>query len=154
MTPQPTLPELVLAHVRSPNYRPVKPKVLAKQLNLPPDQHRELRKAVKKLVRSGQLAFGDKHVLPIVLDLMKRILTRGDRFSAVSNRQRLMVAGQLSMLGRNSLNVFCVASLLSLLGQIIRFVYSGSFVTDTVVVTVGLLVMWTTAWLTDWNGKA
>ncbi len=31
------------------------------------------------------------------------------------------ISDQLSLMGRNSLNVFCVASLLSLLGQIIRF---------------------------------
>lgn len=39
-------------------------------------------------------------VMPFALDIMKRILARGDRFSAVSGRQRLVVVGQLSMLGR------------------------------------------------------
>ena len=39
-----------------------------------------------------------------------------------------------SMLGRNSLIVFCVGSLLSLAGQITRFVYRGDIVVDTVVV--------------------
>ena len=63
MTAEPSLSDRVLAHVQSPNYQPVKPKVLAKQLNLPPDQHRELRKAIKKLVKSGRLAFGDKHLV-------------------------------------------------------------------------------------------
>ena len=37
--------------------------------------------------------------------------------------------------GRNSLNVFCVASVLSLVGQIIRYRYAGSVIVDTVVVT-------------------
>lgn len=64
------------------------------------------------------------------------------------------VARQLSLLGRNSLNVFCVASLLSLLGQIIRFVYSGSLLVDTMVVTVGIGVMWVTGWLSEWKDQA
>ena len=44
----------------------------------------------------------------------------------------------LSILGRNSLNVFCVGSLLSLAGQIVRFLYSGSLAVDTIVVIVGI----------------
>ena len=42
-----------------------------------------------------------------------------------------------SMLGRNSLIVFCVGSILSLAGQITRFVYRGDIVVDTVVVISG-----------------
>ena len=63
------------------------------------------------------------------------------------------ISDQLSLLGRNSLNVFCVASLLSLSGQIARFGYSGSLLVDTIVVIVGVAVMWVTAWMTEWNAK-
>ena len=42
------------------------------------------------------------------------------------------------MLGRNSLIVFCVGSILSLAGQITRFVYRGDIVVDTVVVVLGI----------------
>lgn len=63
------------------------------------------------------------------------------------------ISDQLSLFGRNSLNVFCVASLLSLSGQIIRFVYSGSLFVDTVVVSVGVGLLWLTAWMTEWNQK-
>jgi hypothetical protein len=59
----------------------------------------------------------------------------------------------LSMLGRNSLQVFCVGSLLSLLGQIIRFIYRGYGGIDTVVVVVGILVMVLTAWLSEWRDR-
>jgi hypothetical protein len=59
----------------------------------------------------------------------------------------------LSMLGRNSLNVFCVGSLLSLSGQIIRFIYSGSFVIDTIVVIVGVGLLWLTAWMSEWRQR-
>jgi hypothetical protein len=63
------------------------------------------------------------------------------------------LTGPLSKLGRNSLNVFCVGSLLSLSGQIIRFLYSGSFVVDTIVVVVGVAVLWLTAWLSEWRQR-
>ena len=40
----------------------------------------------------------------------------------------------LSMLGRNSLYVFCVGSVLSLAGQIVRYLYQGNIYSDTAVV--------------------
>ena len=55
------------------------------------------------------------------------------------------------MLGRNSLIVFCVGSLLSLAGQITRFVYRGDIVVDTVVVILGIAIMAFTAWLPEWR---
>ena len=54
----PDLKLAVLNHVNQPNYRPVKPKVIAKKLGLVDDAARELKAIVKKLVRSGELAFG------------------------------------------------------------------------------------------------
>jgi len=59
----------------------------------------------------------------------------------------------LSILGRNSLNVFCVGSLLSLSGQIVRFLYSGSVIVDTVVLIVGVGILWLTAWLSEWRER-
>ena len=55
----------------------------------------------------------------------------------------------LSMCGRNALGVFCVGSLLSLAGQITRFVYRGDIIVDTAVVVIGVTIMVMTAWLTD-----
>jgi hypothetical protein len=57
----------------------------------------------------------------------------------------------LSLLGRNSLYVFCVGSLLSLAGQIIRFVYRGDILVDTLVVILGVAIMAFTAWLPEWR---
>jgi hypothetical protein len=59
----------------------------------------------------------------------------------------------LSSLGRNSLNVFCVASLLSLIGQIVRFLYTGSFLADTIVVIGGIGLLWLTAWVSEWRDQ-
>jgi hypothetical protein len=63
------------------------------------------------------------------------------------------LAEPLSILGRNSLNVFCVGSLLSLSGQIARFLYSGSFAVDTIVVVLGVGLLWLTAWLSEWRER-
>jgi hypothetical protein len=54
-------------------------------------------------------------------------------------------------LGRNSLIVFCVGSVLSLTGQITRFVYRGDIVVDTVVVVFGIAIMALVAWLPEWR---
>jgi hypothetical protein len=55
----------------------------------------------------------------------------------------------LAKLGRNSLYVFCVGSILSLLAQIIRFVYKGHFLADTMIVVVGIALLGLTAWLAE-----
>jgi len=59
----------------------------------------------------------------------------------------------LSSLGRNSLNVFCVASLLSLLGQIVRYLYTGTLIVDTIVVVVGIGLLGLTAWVSEWRER-
>jgi hypothetical protein len=59
----------------------------------------------------------------------------------------------LSLLGRNSLNVFCVGSLLSLAGQIVRFIYQGGIVVDTAVVVAGIALLALTAWLSEWRER-
>jgi hypothetical protein len=57
----------------------------------------------------------------------------------------------LSMLGRNSLYVFCVGSVLSLAGQIVRFLYHGNIYSDTAVLICGIAIMALTAWLPEWR---
>jgi hypothetical protein len=57
----------------------------------------------------------------------------------------------LCLLGRNSLYVFCMGSLLSLAAQISRTLYRGDLAADTVVVLVGIAIMAFTAWLPEWR---
>lgn len=64
------------------------------------------------------------------------------------------IARFFALLGRNSLQVFCVGSLLSLAGQITRFVWEGYFSVDTIVVIFGVSVMALTAWLNEWRDRA
>jgi hypothetical protein len=58
-----------------------------------------------------------------------------------------------SMLGRNSLEVFCAASLLSLWSQIIRYAWPGGIVLDTLILAMGLFLMGLVAWLTEWRDR-
>lgn len=60
----------------------------------------------------------------------------------------------LSMLGRNGLHVFCTGSVLSLCGQIIRFVYGGSLETDVILFIVGVAVMALVAWMVEWRSRS
>ena len=60
----------------------------------------------------------------------------------------------MSMLGRNSLNVFCAGSILSLCGQIVRFVYGGHVLTDVFLFSVGVALMALIAWMTEWRSRS
>jgi hypothetical protein len=59
----------------------------------------------------------------------------------------------LSLLGRNSLNVFCAGSVLSLAGQIIRFSYGGLVATDVAILMLGLSLMGIVAWISEWRNR-
>jgi ribonuclease R len=66
------LRDAVLEYVNRPNYQPVKPAVIAKKLGLSGDDVQELRKVVKRLVKSGELSWGASHrVLPIKTETSK-----------------------------------------------------------------------------------
>ena len=61
------LTDRILAHVYADNYQPVKQRTIAKQLSIGPDDEPLLKKAVKKLIKKGRLAYGDKHLIfPVV----------------------------------------------------------------------------------------
>ncbi|MEJ2124744.1 MAG: OpgC domain-containing protein [Alphaproteobacteria bacterium] len=57
----------------------------------------------------------------------------------------------LSTLGRNSLNVFCVGSLLSLFGQFVRFVFKGYLLVDIMILVCGVALLILTAWVSEWR---
>jgi len=61
--------------------------------------------------------------------------------------------GFLCLLGRNSLSVFCALSLLSLSGQIFRFVFGGQVATDAFIVILGVLLMGFIAWAAEWRER-
>ena len=55
----------------------------------------------------------------------------------------------LSMLGRNSLNVFCVGSLLSLSGQLARVSLESGLRVDAAVLVLGVAALGFTAWVSE-----
>src|SRR4249920_1686410 len=57
------LEPIVLAHVLRPNYQPVKPRVIAKQLDLPSEQHKALKLAIKRLAKAGKVTYGAGHLV-------------------------------------------------------------------------------------------
>jgi hypothetical protein len=57
------------------------------------------------------------------------------------------------MLGRNSLNVFCAGSVLSLCGQVARYRFNGRLEIDLLVLLVGLTGLGAVAWLSEWRKR-
>src|SRR6476659_3930640 len=57
------LEPIVLAHVLAPKYQPVKPRVIAKQLKLPSEQHKALKLAIRRLAKAGKISYGAGHLV-------------------------------------------------------------------------------------------
>ena len=62
-TPMNDLETAILGYVSRPGYQPVKPRVIAQRLQLSKDQLSEVKQAVKRLVRQGQLVYGKNHLV-------------------------------------------------------------------------------------------
>ncbi|MGB7947873.1 MAG: hypothetical protein WCH75_09350, partial [Candidatus Binatia bacterium] len=52
-----------MSHVANPNYQPVKPAVIAKQLGLSGEATQELKRVIKRMVKAGELAWGPSHLV-------------------------------------------------------------------------------------------
>lgn len=73
-------------------------------------------------------------------------------FPAILKHVRL-VPQVLCALGRNSLPVFAVGSLLALVGQITRFLAGGSLIVDIAIVVSGIGLMGLTAWFVEGQSR-
>jgi ribonuclease R len=60
---QTELEETVLEFVNRENYKPAKPRAIAKRLGLDEDGANNLKRAVKSLVKSGRVAYGVNHLI-------------------------------------------------------------------------------------------
>jgi ribonuclease R len=58
--------DAIFQHLSKPEYRPIKPKVLARQLGVADDDYTEFRQALKELVKQGQIEFGPGHTVRAV----------------------------------------------------------------------------------------
>ena len=61
--------------------------------------------------------------------------------------------GLMCAYGRNSLAVFCVGSLLSLVGQVVRAMNDESIFLDLAIVCCGVVLMGFTAWFVEWRSR-
>jgi hypothetical protein len=97
----------------------------------------------------------DKHYLspPRLLHFLAVVLAFQSLYGPISRHLPRMTR-HLSALGRNSLAVFSVASILSLVGQIVRFWIGGGFIIDTVVVSCGIFCLAFTAWFVEWRSRS
>ncbi len=97
----------------------------------------------------------DKTFLSIdrLLSVLAIITVGGGLFTLIA-RPMPALGRFLSLLGRNSLHVFCAGSVLSLIGQIVRFVYDGTLVTDLILFIVGVGIMALIAWMVEWRTRS
>ncbi|MBM3964642.1 MAG: RNB domain-containing ribonuclease, partial [Planctomycetes bacterium] len=84
-----SLSDRILALVYAAEYRPSKPRMILKQLKLPDEDYRELRRTIRKLVQEGRLLFGANHIInklgtPAAVPTKKQKQKR-ERFSASNN---------------------------------------------------------------------
>jgi hypothetical protein len=86
--------------------------------------------------------------LAAVFSLAFRYIRRAAELAFIGSLVNVVV-GMFAMLGRNSLYVFCVGSLLSLSAQIVRYYLRGAVGIDTAVVIFGIIIMAFTAWLAE-----
>ena len=87
-----------------------------------------------------------------LLSVLSIIAVGGGIFNVIHRRVPAL-GSFLSLMGRNSLQVFCAGSVLSLCGQIVRFIYGGSIVTDVVLFIVGISMMAFVAWVHEWVSR-
>ncbi len=87
-----------------------------------------------------------------IIHLLSLAIMFGGAFTILHGYARPLTR-LFSMLGRNSLNVFCVGSILSLTGQYVRFAFSGGLWIDFLIVTLGILVLSLTGWVSEWRQR-
>ena len=59
------LEDAVLAYCQRPEYKPVKPRVIAKKMELDEEGARQLKRAMKRLVKRGLLVYGANHLISV-----------------------------------------------------------------------------------------
>lgn len=93
--------------------------------------------------------FDKEFLSPVRILSMAAIAIAFNPAYPVLSRQMGPVVRYCSSLGRNSLAVFCVASLLALAGQIVRYIGEPTFLLDTAIVALGLVLLRVTAWVSE-----
>src|SRR5262245_11342438 len=84
---QSELEAAVLEFVGRPNYKPAKPRAIAKKLGLDENAAEKLRTAVKSLVKSGRIAYASNHLLVPVAAASKTTSSESTRTNRVSRKE-------------------------------------------------------------------
>ncbi len=82
------LEEMIFQHVQSPDYRPGKPRAIAQQLKLSKEQAAEVRRAVKRMVQSGRIAYGPNHLVVPAVERAPAKPPKGNRRLGVFQRRQ------------------------------------------------------------------
>jgi ribonuclease R len=82
------LGERIVAHINAPNYRPVKPRVIAKQLRLAPEERNEVRRAIKKLVKKGLAVFGAQHLVGPISAPPPKTTAKQNKYAAEAEKAK------------------------------------------------------------------
>ncbi|HEV7221689.1 MAG TPA: ribonuclease R [Pirellulales bacterium] len=90
------LSQEILDFVLRPNYRPLKPRQIAKKLNVPEAGLQDFKRLVKRHVRQGKLAYGAKHL----------VLPATTAETATDGKKKSPKAGQLSGVFRRTQHGF------------------------------------------------
>ncbi len=102
--------------------------------------------------------FDKAYLSPVrVLNMLALAIVFFPTFAFISSRADRVTTGvvrYMSCLGRNSLAVFSVSSLLALAGQIARYVGGSSFSLDLLILVAGLALMRVTAWIAEFPASA
>ena len=61
---------------------------------------------------------------------------------------------RFSAMGRNSLAVFSMGSIVSLAGQLVRFQAGGGFIVDVLIIVSGVACLVFTAWFVEWRSRS
>jgi hypothetical protein len=99
-------------------------------------------------------AFDKAYMSPArIASLVAVVVTFAFAYDPISQRAPWL-AEALCRLGRNSLEVFSVSTVLALAGQIGRFLSDGRVWSDVVIIASGLVLMHLTAWSIEWRRRA
>lgn len=102
--------------------------------------------------------FDKAYLSPIrVLNMFALAIVFFPTFAFISSQTDRVTTGvvrYMSCLGRNSLAVFSVSSLLALAGQIARYVGGSGLVLDLLILIAGLALMRVTAWIAEFPASA
>ena len=96
---QTDLERQILDFVNAAGYRPVKPRVIAKHLHLSDDAQQDFKRVLKRMIKSGRIAYGSSHlILPV--ETVKAVHESAGEENSLGDGRKPPHPGPLSREGR------------------------------------------------------